>query len=149
MTNFDKLIKDREFTKALRVFATEGYTEGEFGFTRKQLIEYAADKIEESEIYIDENSKKNAVLNEFLQERNTTATLGMHVVDAVMQYVQELEDLAHLNAKKVQALTQQNDKNIKQNERYRKVMKEAVEMSSCCGLTAGSMLSEALEEVKC
>lgn len=55
------------------------------------LIEQAK-RVQELEVYVEENSKKAAKLNVFLQERDTTSTLGMHVIDAVMKYVQELEE---------------------------------------------------------
>src|SRR5699024_10382719 len=35
-----------------------------------------------------------------------------------------------------------------QNKRYREAMKEAKEMASCCGMTAVSILEEALEDSK-
>lgn len=50
----------------------------------KQFAREQAERIQELEIYVDENSKKHANLNVFLQERDTTSSLGKRVVDAVM-----------------------------------------------------------------
>ena len=49
MSNFDQLIKDGELVKAARLFAKEGYENGEFGFTRKQLIESLVNRVESLE----------------------------------------------------------------------------------------------------
>ncbi len=44
--DFDQLIKDGKTAEALRYFAKEGYDNGDFGHTRKQLVEHAADLAE-------------------------------------------------------------------------------------------------------
>lgn len=51
--DFDQLIKDGETVEALRYFAKEGYQNGDFGHTRKQLIEYAAEQIEDQQAELD------------------------------------------------------------------------------------------------
>lgn len=58
--------------------------------------------------YVDEHSKKSVELNVFLQNRKTNSSLGMHVIDAVMKYVQELE-------RKVDTKTLEETKNEKIN----------------------------------
>lgn len=121
------------------------------------LVEQVERKQElEDTIYQDE---RQAVL-EGMYERNRKLNIR----------VQELEDVALLNAKKVQSLTHQNDKNIKKNKRYREAIQkikiriknldERIERLSSepqfydrtkqieglCGVTLG--LEEALEIIK-
>src|SRR5690625_4444445 len=59
--DFDELIKDGEVVKAAYLFAEEGYENGEFGFTRKQLIEGLANRVQELErqFEIEYNDHKN------------------------------------------------------------------------------------------
>mgnify|MGYP001379948728 CR=1 FL=1 len=100
-------------------------------------INHLIDQVQELEIHVDKNSKKHANLNVFLQERDTISTLGKHVVDAVMQYTQELE---------------------RQNERYREAKKQIEEKyeyfqdvpsSVPTGLSmAIEILDKVLEELK-
>ena len=49
VVDFDQLIKNGELVKAARLFAKEGYENGEFGFTRKLLIESLANRVESLE----------------------------------------------------------------------------------------------------
>lgn len=53
---------------------------------------YLIERMQELETYVEEHSKKSVELNLFLQKRNTSKYLGMHVIDSVMEYVQELEN---------------------------------------------------------
>lgn len=52
---FDQLIKDGELAKAGRFFAREGYENGDFGFTRKCLIDELSCKADELEAVLAEN----------------------------------------------------------------------------------------------
>src|SRR5699024_10272089 len=49
VVDFDQLIKNGELVKTARLFAKEGYENGEFGFTRKLLIESLANRVESLE----------------------------------------------------------------------------------------------------
>lgn len=93
-----------------------------------------AERAQELEIYVDENTKKHAKLNVFLQERDTTLTLGMHVIDAVMKYVQELEhqnDVLNDTLSDMPGIQKGYMKNIeKQNKRYREFINE---LKIACG----------------
>src|SRR5699024_12811104 len=66
--------------------------------------------------------------------------------------VQELEDinsqLGYLLGKVYGQSNFEINDLIKQNKRYREKMQEAKEMASCCGMSAVSILEEALEESK-
>jgi|SRR5699024_9779629 len=61
--DFDQLIKDGEVVKAAYLFAEEGYENGDFGFTRKQLIEGLAERVQELETRIDKFYKLNMQLH--------------------------------------------------------------------------------------
>lgn len=52
---FDQLIRDGELAKAGRLFAKEGYESGDFGFTRKLLIDALSLKADELEAVLAEN----------------------------------------------------------------------------------------------
>lgn len=62
--DFDQLIKEGNIVEALRVFAKEGYENGCFGHTRKQLVEHSAETInkQQEEIY---HLKKNLSKSSF------------------------------------------------------------------------------------
>lgn len=88
-----------------------------------------AERVQELEIYVDENSKKHANLNVFLQDRDTTSTLGMHVIDAVMKYAQELEVFMNKadeslvkSGKQIMKLTDEKAELEYQNKRYREAL---------------------------
>lgn len=69
-------------------------------------IRWLIERVQESALYVDENSKKNIELNVFLQNRETTKHLGKHVIDAVIGYVQELELQLQATNNAKQRLTQ-------------------------------------------
>lgn len=70
-------------------------------------IERLIERVQELEGYTERNSEKTIDLNLFLQERDIPEYLGLHVIDAVMGYVQELE---------------------KQNKRYREAIDKMEEV---------------------
>lgn len=126
--DFDQLIKDGELVKAAMIFAEEGYENGEFGFTRKQLIEALAEQVQELERKnkeLEYASKYNRELNEFLQKRKLPPnTLGRHVVDVVMDYVEELEKNLEYGAKVAVKTAEKLHYEQQQNKRYREVINE-------------------------
>jgi hypothetical protein len=62
--DFDQLIKDGKTVEALQYFAKEGYENGNFGNTRKKLIEHAALLITEHEGLDYENERNKKLSND-------------------------------------------------------------------------------------
>ncbi len=82
-------------------------------------------KLENRNKELEYASKHNGELNEFLQKRNLPPnTLGRHVVDVVMDYVEELEkeiierDIVRKSRSKLENQT------IQQNKRYREALEK-------------------------
>src|SRR5699024_702661 len=65
---FDQLIKDGKTAEALRYFAKEGYENGDFGHTRKQLVEQAAEQVERVQ-ELEELVKDYKAINKELHQR--------------------------------------------------------------------------------
>lgn len=100
-----------------------------------EIVIEQAERVRELEVYVDENSKKNAKLNEFLQKRETGKHLGKHVVDVVMEYVQELE---HQNDVLSQTINDMpdiyknyNKKLLDKNKRYRELLELVIDNGQC------------------
>lgn len=85
-------------------------------------------EIENSKVYVNENSKKTGELNEFLQQRDAGKHLGKHVIDAVMGYVQELEEvnenLGYLVGKMHGESSFDIKKIMEENKRYRELLEK-------------------------
>jgi len=82
---------------------------------------------------VDENSKKHAILNVFLQERDPASTLETHVIDAAIKYIQELEGFMDKadeslvkSGRQIIKLTDEKAELDYQNKRYREAIKKAI-----------------------
>lgn len=114
--DFDQLIKDGETVEALRYFAKEGYQNGDFGHTRKQLIEYAAEQIEDQQAELDTLSMAHDEVHRLLPLDKHTLIKN---IIALNKRVQELEELVEDYKTVNKELHQRGRKVRKQNRRYR------------------------------
>ena len=121
-----KEIEER-YTEAI---LNDGYFNDLINITTKDymwLIEQAerVQELENRNKELEYASKYNGELNEFLQKKKLPPkTLGRHVVDVVMEYVQELE-LECAGWK--EAVRFEDEKLEQQNKRYREAINKAIE----------------------
>src|SRR5699024_9307932 len=79
-------------------------------------------QVQELDVYVDINSKKHVNLNEFLQQRDVGKHLGKHVIDAVMGYVQELEEENKFGTEQMESLVKNHNRLDTENKRYREAL---------------------------
>lgn len=110
-----------ELKKRCTEIAAESTAQEEKLLKEKQWLEKRVEELENRNKELEYASEYNGELNEFLQKRKLPpSTLGRHVVDVVMNYVEDLE---------------------KGNERYRRALEEIRnEASSYMGNSAAQRL---------
>lgn len=113
------------------------------------LCNYAvrkAERAQELEFYVDINSKKHVNLNEFLQKRYLPKYLGLHVVDAAIDYVETLENGSESFQNMIKIARNTIDELEQQNKRYREVIEETLQtMGVVDKQRYGKVLEGALE----
>src|SRR5699024_4382506 len=86
---------------------------------------------------------KHVNLNEFLQKRYLPNYLGLHVIDAVIDYVETLESGSESHQNMIKIARKTIDELEQQNKRYREALEWFSENSP-----HGNIADEALEESK-